>query len=116
MWKKFGYNTILYLAAPTGIDPTLYEAASMDGAGRINQTIHVTLPCIAPYIALMTVLAIGNVLSAGFDQIFNLYNPAVNETNMQSAQIVISIVPLMLIYPFLQRYFTTGLTIGSVKG
>lgn len=77
VWKNFGYNTIIYLAALTGIDPTLYEAASMDGAGRINQTIHVTLPGIAPYVVLMTVLAIGNVLSAGFDQIFNLYNPAV---------------------------------------
>lgn len=80
VWKNFGYNTIVYLAALTGIDPTLYEAASVDGAGRWKQTIHITLPGIAPFIVLMTVLAIGNVLSAGFDQIFNLYNPAVYET------------------------------------
>ena len=80
VWKNFGYNTIVYLAALTGIDPTLYEAASVDGAGRWKQTLHVTLPGIAPFIVLMTVLAIGNVLSAGFDQIFNLYNPAVYET------------------------------------
>ena len=80
VWKNFGYNTIIYLAALTGIDPTLYEAVAVDGAGRIKQTIHVTLPGIAPFIALMTVLAIGNVLNAGFDQIFNLYNPAVYET------------------------------------
>lgn len=80
VWKNFGYNTIVYLAALTGVDPTLYEAASVDGAGRWKQTIHITIPGIAPFITLMTVLAIGNVLSAGFDQIFNLYNPAVYET------------------------------------
>lgn len=80
IWKGFGYNSIVYLAALTGIDPTLYEAASIDGAGRWKQTIHVTLPGIAPFIALMTILSIGNVLNAGFDQIFNLYSPAVYET------------------------------------
>lgn len=80
VWKNFGYNTIIYLAALTGVDPTLYEASAVDGAGRWKQTIHITLPGIAPFIILMTVLAIGNVLSAGFDQIFNLYNPAVYET------------------------------------
>lgn len=80
IWKNFGYNSIVYLAALTGIDPTLYEAASVDGAGRWKQTIHITLPGIAPFIALMTILSIGNVLNAGFDQIFNLYSPAVYET------------------------------------
>lgn len=80
VWKNFGYNTIVYLAALTGIDPTLYEASAVDGAGRLKQTFHVTLPGIAPFIALMSVLAIGNVLNAGFDQVFNLYNPAVYET------------------------------------
>lgn len=77
IWKGFGYNTIIYLAALTGIDPTLYDAAAVDGAGRWKQTIHITIPGIAPFIALMTILSIGNVLNAGFDQIFNLYNPAV---------------------------------------
>lgn len=77
IWKNFGYNAIVYLAALTGIDPTLYEAAAIDGAGRWKQTLHVTLPGIAPFIALMMILSIGNVLSAGFDQIFNLYSPAV---------------------------------------
>ena len=80
VWKNFGYNTIVYLAALTGIDPTLYEASAVDGAGRLKQTFHITLPGIAPFIALMSVLAIGNVLNAGFDQVFNLYNPAVYET------------------------------------
>ena len=77
IWKNFGYQSIVYLAALTNIDPTLYEAAEVDGAGRWKQTIHVTIPSIAPFIALMTILAIGNILNAGFDQIFNMYNPAV---------------------------------------
>ncbi len=80
VWKNFGYKSIVYLAALTDIDPTLYEAAEVDGAGRWKQTIHITLPCIAPFIALMTILSIGGILSAGFDQIFNMYNPAVYET------------------------------------
>ena len=80
VWKNFGYNTIVYLAALTGIDPTLYEASAVDGAGRLKQTFYITLPGIAPFIALMSVLAIGNVLNAGFDQVFNPYNPAVYET------------------------------------
>lgn len=77
VWKNFGYQSIVYLAALTDIDPTLYEAAEVDGAGRWKQTIHITIPSIAPFIALMTILAIGNILNAGFDQIFNMYNPAV---------------------------------------
>ena len=80
IWKNFGYNPIVYLAALTGIDPTLYEAAAVDGAGRWKQTLHITIPGIAPFIALMTILSIGNVLNAGFDQIFNLYSPAVYES------------------------------------
>ena len=80
IWKNFGYNTIVYLAALTGIDPTLYEAAAVDGAGRWKQTLHITIPGIAPFMALMTILSIGNVLNAGFDQIFNLYSPAVYES------------------------------------
>lgn len=80
VWKNFGYNTIVYLAALTGIDPGLYEAATIDGAGRWKQTLHVTLPGILPIVILMTVLAIGNILNAGFDQIYNFYSPNVYET------------------------------------
>lgn len=79
-WKTFGWNTIVYLAAITGISPTLYEAASLDGAGRFRQIIHVAIPSILPIVLLMTVLSIGNVLRAGFDQIFNLYSPLVYST------------------------------------
>lgn len=76
-WKEFGYGTIVYLAAVTGIDPGLYEAAKIDGANRWQQIWHVTLPGIRIVIVLMTVLSLGNVLNAGFDQIFNLYSPPV---------------------------------------
>lgn len=80
VWKTFGWNTIVYLAAITGVDPALYEAAYLDGAGRFRQTLHVTLPTIMPIVVLMTILSIGNVLRAGFDQIFNLYSPLVYST------------------------------------
>ena len=80
VWKNFGYNAIVYLAALTGIDSSLYEAASIDGANRWRQTLHVTLPGIMPIIVLMTVLSIGGILNAGFDQIFNMYSPAVYST------------------------------------
>lgn len=80
VWKNFGYGTVVYLAAMTSIDPTLYEAASIDGASRLQQTIHVTLPGMRMVIVLMMVLSIGNVLNAGFDQVFNMYSPVVYET------------------------------------
>ncbi len=80
IWKHFGYNTIVYLAALTSIDPSLYEASSIDGAGRWKQTWHITIPGIAPIIILMTVLSIGSILNAGFEQIFVLYSPSVYET------------------------------------
>jgi putative aldouronate transport system permease protein len=80
LWKEFGYGTIIYLAALTGIDPTLYEVAYVDGANRWKQLIHITMPGIAPMIVLMTTLAMGNIFNAGFDQIFNLYAPVVYES------------------------------------
>lgn len=80
VWKNFGFGSIIYLAALTAIDPMLYEAAAIDGASRFRQTLHVTLPGMAPIIVLMTVLSMGNILNAGFDQIFNLIGPSVYET------------------------------------
>lgn len=79
-WKEFGYGTIIYLAAITGIDPNLYEAAQIDGAGRLRQILHVTLPGMRVVIVLLMVLSMGNILNAGFDQIFNMYSPPVYET------------------------------------
>ena len=80
VWKNFGYGTIVYLAALTGIDPNLYEAAQIDGANRWKQVWHVTLPGMLPIIILMTTLNLGNVLNAGFEQIFNMLTPAVYES------------------------------------
>ncbi|WP_254638935.1 sugar ABC transporter permease [Cohnella sp. GbtcB17] len=80
IWKNFGFGTVIFLAALTGIDPTLYESSIVDGANRWKQTLHITLPGIKPVIILMTVLSLGNILNAGFEQIFNLYNPMVYAT------------------------------------
>lgn len=80
IWKNFGYGAIVYLAAILGIDTDLYEAAQIDGANRWKQTWHVTLPGMRMIIVLMLVLSLGNVLNAGFDQVFNLYNAAVYES------------------------------------
>jgi len=81
VWKEFGFSTIVYLAALTGINPALYEAASIDGASRWQRTIYITIPGILPVVVLMSTLSLGNVLNAGFDQIFNLYNPMVIGTS-----------------------------------
>lgn len=80
VWKGFGYGAIIYLAALSGIDPGLYEAAAIDGANRFKRVWHITLPGILPTIMLVTIMNLPNVLNAGFDQIFNLYNPLVMET------------------------------------
>lgn len=79
VWKEFGFGTIVYLAAITGIDPTLYEAAVIDGAKRGQRMRYVTLPGMMPTIILLAARNLGNVLNAGFDQIFNLYSPVVYE-------------------------------------
>lgn len=76
-WKEFGFGTIVYLAAIVGIDPTLYEAASVDGAGRWRQTLVVTLPAVMPIATLMLILNMGSVLNLSFEQIYNLYSPQV---------------------------------------
>ncbi len=81
IWKGFGYGTVVYLASLSGIDPSLYEAATIDGANRWKQTIYVTLPGIMPIIVLLAILSLGNVLNAGFDQIFNMYNSTVYESS-----------------------------------
>lgn len=80
VWKEFGYGTVIYLAAITGISPSLYEAAMIDGAGHWKRLWHVTLPGMLPTIILMSALSMGRILNAGFDQIFNLYSPLVYET------------------------------------
>ena len=77
VWKGFGYNSIIFLAAITSIDPGLYEAATMDGASWLQRVKHVTIPGMMSFIILMTILALPGILSAGFDQVYNLYSPPV---------------------------------------
>lgn len=79
VWKEFGYGSIVFLAAMAGINPALYEAAQIDGAGKWKQVLHITLPSLIPTIAVVLTLSLSQVLNAGFDQIFNLYNPLVYE-------------------------------------
>lgn len=80
VWKNLGFAAVIYLAALVGINPELYEAAAVDGAGRGARLLHVTLPGIAPTIVLMACLNLGNVLEAGFEQVLVLQNPAVYAT------------------------------------
>ncbi|UVI30942.1 ABC transporter permease [Paenibacillus spongiae] len=80
IWKSFGFGTVIFLAALTSIDPGLYESAIVDGAKRWKQTWYITIPSIMPIIVLMTILSLGNILNAGFDQIYNLYSPIVYST------------------------------------
>ena len=80
VWKTFGFITVIYLAAITSIDPTLYEVASIDGAGRWQKAWHITIPGMSMVIVLLMVLNLGNILNAGFEQVFVLYSPLVYET------------------------------------
>ncbi|MFS0724779.1 ABC transporter permease [Paenibacillus sp. 1P07SE] len=77
IWQNFGFNTIVFLAALAGVNPSLYEAAEVDGANRWRQTLHITMPAMIPIAVVVGTLSLGNILNAGFDQIFNLYNPLV---------------------------------------
>ena len=77
IWKEVGWGTVVYLASITSISPELYEAATIDGAGRFQKMLHITLPALRPVVSIMFILNSGNLINAGFDQIYNLYNPAV---------------------------------------
>ena len=108
VWKNFGYGTVVYLAAITGVDESLFEAARIDGANRFKQILHVTIPSIAPIIMLMMILNLGNVLNAGFEQVFNLYNPLVYE----SADIIdIFVYRISLV----EANYSLGTAVGLLK-
>lgn len=80
VWKDFGWGTIIFLAALSGVNPELYEAAIIDGAGRLKQTLHITIPGISTTIILVATLSLGSILNAGFEQIFNLLTPIVRSS------------------------------------
>lgn len=79
VWQTIGWGSIIYLAAIAGINQEMFEAAKIDGANRFRQIVHITLPSLIPVITIVFILNLGNILEAGFDQVFNLYNPAVYE-------------------------------------
>ena len=79
IWQAIGWGSIIYFAAISNIDPELYEVAALDGAGRVRIAWHITVPSLVPVITVVFILQIGRLLSAGFDQIFNLYHPLVYE-------------------------------------
>ena len=80
IWQNTGFSSIVYLAALSGVDQELYEAAKVDGAGRWKQLLHVTLPGIAPTIIIMLIMRIGQMLSIGYEKIILMYNPTIYET------------------------------------
>ena len=80
IWQGMGWGSIIYLAALSGINQDLYEAAVIDGANRWKQTLHVTLPGIMPTIIIMLILRLGNIMSVGYEKIILLYNPVIYET------------------------------------
>jgi putative aldouronate transport system permease protein len=80
IWQGVGWGTIIYLAALTGVNPELYEAATIDGCGRFGQVFHVTLPCLANTIVIMLIFRVGQLLSVGAESIILMYNPAIYET------------------------------------
>jgi len=88
IWQSIGWNSIVYLAALSGIDPSLYEAARIDGAGRFRQALHITLPGIAPTIVVLFILRIGSLMNVGYEKIILLYN----DLTMETADVISSFV------------------------
>ncbi len=107
-WKGFGFGAVIYLAALTNINPDLYEAAAVDGAGRKARLWHITLPGITPTIVLMSCLSLGSVLNAGFEQILVLYNPVVYQTGDILDTYVYR-------YGILQANYSIATTVGLLK-
>jgi len=104
-WKEAGFSTIVMMAALTGIDPALYEAAEVDGAGRWKKMWHISLPGMRPIIILVGTLNLGRIFSAGFDQIFTMYSPQVYE----SADIIDTFVYRL---GFIQTQFGPATAVG----
>lgn len=131
VWKDIGWSSIIYFAAIAGIDPALYEAAEIDGAGRLRKIWHITLTGIRPTILILFILSLGNILSAGFDQIYLLKTPGnaevaeiidtyVIRTGLQSGQFgyatavgmmqgVIGLVVVLVVNRFANKKFNTSL-------
>ncbi len=110
LWQGLGFGSIIYVAALSGIDPTLYEAAEIDGATRWKQTIHVTLPGISTTIIIMLILRIGSIMAVGQEKTILLYNPQVYET----ADIIASFIYRKGLLEFNYGYSTAVSLFNSV--
>ena len=77
VWQGVGWSAIIYLAVLAGVDQSLYEAAEVDGASRLQKALRISLPALYPLMTIILILRMGQILDAGFDQVFNLYNPLV---------------------------------------
>jgi len=107
IWQGAGWGAIIYLAALSGVNPDLYEAAQVDGAGRWKQAIHITLPALVPTIITLFILSIGRALSAGFDQVYNMYNYQVYD--------VADIVDTYVLRQLMNLEFGIGTAAGMFK-
>jgi putative aldouronate transport system permease protein len=81
VWQTFGWNSIIYLASLTSIDPVLYEAAEIDGAGRLMKLLRITLPCLAPVIITLLILTLGRVMNVGFEMVLLMQKPSTYSTS-----------------------------------
>ena len=81
VWQTMGWGSIIYLATLSGVDPNMYEAAAIDGAGRLRRMIHISFPVLVPVIVVQLIMRIGNILSQGFEKIILLYSPLIYETS-----------------------------------
>ena len=100
MWKSIGWGSIVYLAAITNVDPALYEAAEIDGAGRIKQIIHVTLPAIMPIVTVMFIMESGKILNDSFQQVYNFLTPTTYEVGDVISTVVYRMGILNMQYSF----------------
>lgn len=112
IWKFTGYSAIIYLAAIAGIDPAYYEAAEIDGATKMQKIIRITLPCIMPVVLVLFILQIGNILTAGFDDVFLLTNNGKNYALLGVGQTLDTYVYQRGI---LHRRYSYGAAVGLFK-
>ena len=107
IWASVGWGSIVYLAAISGIDESMYEAAYLDGANRLKQTFYITIPTLIPTIVTVGILNLGGILNAGFDQIYNTYNPSVYQ--------VADIIDTYVLRRMQQMDFSLGTAVGLFK-
>ncbi len=105
VWQEIGWDSIIYLATLSSIDPQLYEAAYIDGASKLQRILHVTLPGLVPVISVKFIMRVGHVMSVGYEKILLLYNPAIYETSDV-------IATYLYRYTFLRSNFSLGAAVG----